>query len=342
MSATERRSWLLLGGLIAALIVLLLVLLVDTEQKLDIATQEIAVFQQRLVTTEQTLATTNQKLDAEIARATVMSQELVVVKEKLVTTEQTLATTEQALTVTEQALATSEQQLTATEQVLATTQKKLANTEQELADARRRLAVLLPTVSAVRNEQRKIALTFDDGPVRGWTDRYLRVLENNGVVATFFLTGRMVEVYPDGLSSILRAGHEVGNHSHTHRLLTNLSEEEVSWELSHSNEILFRHGGVTPATFRPPFGGRNRQIDAIAQAQGMRTIMWDVDPQDWRNPSAEEMVQDVLSRTRSGSIILFHEGRNNTLAALPPIIRGLQERGFQFVTVSYLLQQQGK
>ena len=71
----------------------------------------------------------------------------------------------------------------------------------------------------------------------------------------------------------------------------------------------------------------------------MRTIMWDVDPQDWRGPSAETMVQDVLSRTRSGSIILFHEGRSNTLAALPPIIRKLQERGFQFVTVSTLLQQ---
>ena len=124
--------------------------------------------------------------------------------------------------------------------------------------------------------------------------------------------------------------------------MINLSEEEVSWELSHSNEILLRYGEVAPITFRPPFGGRNRQIDAIAQAQGMRTIMWDIDPQDWRGSSAEEMVQYVLSRTHSGSIILFHEGRSNTLEALPLIIQGLQERGFQFVTTSALLQQQGK
>jgi len=101
--------------------------------------------------------------------------------------------------------------------------------------------------------------------------------------------------------------------------------------------ILFRHGGVSPTIFRPPFGGRNRQIDTIAQAQGMRTIMWSVDPRDWRNSSAKEMVQYVISRTRSGDNILFHEGRRNTLSALPLIIQGLQERGFQFVTVSDLL-----
>ena len=293
--------------LVLTIVTALVWLLIDTEKQLDVALQQ-------LITTEQALAS-----------ATVR---LAVIEGELTSVRQQLVATEGRAVVAEQEIAIVKQQLVAT--------------EQELVDARRRLAVLLPTVSAVRNSAGKIALTFDDGPVRGWTDRYLRVLEDHGVVATFFLTGRMAEVYPDGLRDILAKGHEVGNHSHTHRLLTSLSEEEVSWELSHSNEILLRHGKVVPTTFRPPFGGRNRQIDAIAQAQGMRTIMWDVDPQDWRNPSAEEMVQDVLSRTRSGSIILFHEGRNNTLAALPPIIRGLQERGFQFVTVSYLLQQQGK
>ena len=293
--------------LVLTIVTALVWLLIDTEKQLDVALQQ-------LITTEQALAS-----------ATVR---LAVIEGELTSVRQQLVATEGRAVVAEQEIAIVKQQLVAT--------------EQELVDARRRLAVLLPTVSAVRNSAGKIALTFDDGPVRGWTDRYLRVLEDHGVVATFFLTGRMAEVYPDGLRDILAKGHEVGNHSHTHRLLTSLSEEEVSWELSHSNEILFRHGEVTPTTFRPPFGGRNRQIDLIAQEQGMRTIMWDVDPQDWRGPSSEEMIQYVLSRTRSGSIILFHEGRENTLAALSPIIQGLQKRGFQFVTVSTLLQQQGK
>jgi len=287
-------------------VVALMWLLVDTERQLDVALQQ-------LMTTEQALAGT--------------AGRLVVVEQKLADMKQQFAAAEERAAVAEQELAATKQRL-----VIA---------EQELADARRRLATPL-AVSAVRNASGKIALTFDDGPVRRWTNRYLQVLEEHGVVATFFLTGRMVERYPDGLRDILAKGHEVGNHSHTHRLLINLSEEEVSWELSHSNEILLRYGEVAPITFRPPFGGRNRQIDAIAQAQGMRTIMWDIDPQDWRGSSAEEMVQYVLSRTHSGSIILFHEGRSNTLEALPLIIQGLQERGFQFVTTSALLQQQGK
>ena len=182
-----------------------------------------------------------------------------------------------------------------------------------------------------------VALTFDDGPFRGWTDRYLQILEDYGVVATFFLTGRMIEAYPAGLQNILKVGHEVGNHSRTHRLLTRLSKEEASWELFYSNVIFFRHGGVSPTIFRPPFGGRNRQIDALAEAQGMHTIIWSVDSRDWHNPSAEKMAQRVISRTRSGSVVLFHEGRSNTLSALPLIIQGLQERGFRFVTVSELL-----
>jgi len=192
-------------------------------------------------------------------------------------------------------------------------------------------------ISKTETKNKTVALTFDDGPFRGWTDRYLRVLEDHGVVATFFLTGRMVEAYPAGLQNILKAGHEVGNHSRTHRLLTNLSEEDVGHELFYSNVILFRHGGVSPTIFRPPFGGRNRQIDALAQAQGMRTIMWSVDSWDYTNLSAKEMVRRVVSRTRSGGNILFHEGRRNTLSALPSIIQELQERGFQFVTVSDLL-----
>lgn len=264
----------------------------------------------------------------------------------LVDTERQLDVALQQLVLIERALATTtgqlaavEERATVAEQELAVVKQQLADTERELADAKRRLAVLLPTVSAVRNSAGKIALTFDDGPVRGWTDRYLQVLEDHGVVATFFLTGRMAEEYPAGLRNILKAGHEVGNHSHTHRLLTNLLKQEVSWELSYSNEVLFQHGGIMPTIFRPPFGGRNRQIDAIAQEQGMRTIMWSVDPQDWRGPSTKTMVQHVVSRTRSGDIILFHEGRRNTLSALSPIIRELQERGFQFVTVSALMRQ---
>jgi len=83
-------------------------------------------------------------------------------------------------------------------------------------------------ISKAETKNKIVALTFDDGPFRGWTDRYLRVLENHGVVATFFLTGRMVEAYPAGLQNILKAGHEVGNHSRTHRLLTNLSEEDIN------------------------------------------------------------------------------------------------------------------
>jgi len=338
MSAAKRGELFLFLFLICLIIgafSLLLYFLIDTDQKLDLMRERKEIIEQELKIVER-------EFRAEQEHLVIEKQELMSVKEYLTITKRTLATTEQRLIATQEKFVATEKELVVAREKLVVIEQKLVATEQELADARRRLATPLSTVSAVRNEQRKIALTFDDGPVRGWTDRYLRVLEDYGIVATFFLTGRMVEGYPAGLRNILEAGHEVGNHSHTHRLLTNLSEEEVSWELSHSNKILLRHGEIVPTTFRPPFGGRNRQIDAIAQAQGMRTIMWDVDPQDWRGPTAEEMVQDVLSRTRSGSIILFHEGRSNTLAALPPIIRGLQERGFQFVTVSTLLKQQGK
>lgn len=186
--------------------------------------------------------------------------------------------------------------------------------------------------SGARNKK-VVALTFDDGP-SSYTSGFLRVLREKKVRATFFVLGQLVATYPDLARQIVREGHEIASHSWKHDLYPSAAD------LKQTSATIKSVTGFKPCSFRPPGGARNGSVIAGAGQAGMKTIIWDVDPFDWRLPGSSAIRSSVLRATRPGSIVLSHDGggpRSQTLDALPGIIDTLRARGYSFVSVTEIL-----
>ena len=183
-----------------------------------------------------------------------------------------------------------------------------------------------------------IAMTFDDGPHPKNTPRLLDMLRERNIKATFYVVGRNVDLYPHIVRRIVAEGHEIGNHTWTHRNLTGLSNASVRIEMDRTRDVIISACGVEPRTMRPPYGAlRESQRAWIYKEYGYPTIMWNVDPMDWRRPGVSVVTSRILENTRNGSIVLAHDLHKPTVDAMPETLDGLLERGFQFVTVSQLL-----
>ena len=183
-----------------------------------------------------------------------------------------------------------------------------------------------------------IAVTFDDGPHPQNTPRLLDLLRARNIKATFYVIGRNVDLYPQIVRRTVAEGHEIGNHSYTHRLFTKLSDSEVRSDLTRCRDAIGRAAGVQPRTFRPPYGGLlQRQREMLFAEFGYPTILWNVDPLDWKRPGPSVVCARILSHTTAGSIVLAHDLHGSTVDAMPATLDGLLRRGFQFVTVSQLL-----
>ena len=194
------------------------------------------------------------------------------------------------------------------------------------------------TFSRVPVSGNYVALTFDDGPHPQNTPRLLDILRARNVKATFYVIGRSVDLYPQVLRRTVAEGHEIGNHSHTHRLLSKLSDSEVRNEMARCRDAVARAAGVRMRTMRPPYGGLlQRQRELVHAEFGYPTILWSVDPLDWKRPGPGVVSSRILSGTNAGSIILAHDLHAQTVDAMPATIDGLLRRGFKFVTVSQLL-----
>jgi peptidoglycan-N-acetylglucosamine deacetylase len=205
---------------------------------------------------------------------------------------------------------------------------------------------------------KKIALTFDDGPDPIWTPKILDVLKEKNAKATFFLIGVQVENYPGIAKRIYNEGHEIGNHTFTHPDISSISRRYFEVELNLTERLFESKLGVKPVLMRPPYSideapdtaDQVRPLE-ISQDMGFITVGDKIDPNDWRdNPRrpAEEIAQDVLSNLppcaptnlRCGNIVLLHDGggdRSQTVKALGMILDGLHQRGYQVVTVADLL-----
>jgi len=183
---------------------------------------------------------------------------------------------------------------------------------------------------------KKVAITFDDGPYAIWTAKYLQVLEEYDVPAAFFLVGSRVERYPAIARKIAEKGFDLGGHSYSHGRLTLMKQEMLDEDFQKTLAALNMAGEVN--MFRPPYGDYNRLVTDTAVKHGLTTIGWNVDPRDWETNDREKIIQHVLTHVKDGSIILLHEGRESTLAALPQIITGLRDMGYQLVRVADLMK----
>lgn len=183
-----------------------------------------------------------------------------------------------------------------------------------------------------------IAITFDDGPVVPNTPRLLDMLAARGIKATFFTVGYNVQRNPNIIRRIVAEGHEIANHTWTHGKLSGMSDGSVRSELQRSHDALTGISGVAPRMFRPPYGAITaRQKQWIMSEFGYPTILWSVDPEDWRTRNAAMTRSRILSQTRPGAIILVHDIHAASIDAMPGTLDGLLSKGFRFVTVSQLI-----
>lgn len=183
-----------------------------------------------------------------------------------------------------------------------------------------------------------IAMTFDDGPTPQNTPRLLDMLRARNIKATFFMVGSNVDLYPQVVRRVVAEGHEIGNHSYTHRLFSKMSDADVRSEITRTRDAIVRAAGVQPRSLRPPYGGMLQRQREWANAEfGYPIILWSVDPLDWKRPGPSVVCSRILSATTPGSIILAHDLHAQTVDAMPATLDGLLQRGFKFVTVSQLL-----
>ncbi len=189
----------------------------------------------------------------------------------------------------------------------------------------------------VKTEEKKVAISFDCAWGVDYTDKLLSAMEDEQVKCTFFTVEFWAKKYPDYLKKISQYGHEIGTHSATHPHMTKLNKESIVRELSTSKSIIEQTTGKTVELFRPPYGEYNDLLIQTASELGLYTIQWDVDSLDWKDLSAKEIADRVLSRVKNGSIVLFHNQGLHTAEALPTIIKGLKEKGYTFVPIGQLI-----
>lgn len=182
-----------------------------------------------------------------------------------------------------------------------------------------------------------IALTFDDGPKPGVTERLVDTLAREGVAATFFVIGRHATAYPALIKRIADAGFEIENHTYTHPNLTMLSPVAVEAELLKTAATVYASTGKSMRYFRPPGGNVNSDVYRAAAKWGLTACMWTVDADSVENGNPDRLVEFVVSHAVPGAIVLMHNGRQTTVDALPRIVTGLRQRGFRFDTIDGLL-----
>jgi peptidoglycan/xylan/chitin deacetylase (PgdA/CDA1 family) len=170
-----------------------------------------------------------------------------------------------------------------------------------------------------------VGLTYDDGPNSGTTTQLLNALRSAGVRATFFNIGTKVQQNPSLARSQLDAGMWVGNHSWTHPHLTQMSQSQMTSELSQTQQALQQATGQTPRLFRPPYGETNSTLKSVEAQLGLTEVLWSVDSQDWNGASTAQIVQ-AASTLQSGGVILMHDGYQTTINAIPQIVANLNSR----------------
>ncbi len=170
------------------------------------------------------------------------------------------------------------------------------------------------------------------------TQQLIDILAEYDVPATFFVVGAWVDKYPESVEALHKAGHQIQNHSNTHPHMPQLSAEQMQDEITSCNKKIEAITGVCPTLLRPPYGDYDNTLIKTMEKMNMHTIQWDVDSLDWKeNATPESICKRVTSKVTNGSIVLFHNDADHTPAALPNILKCLQNEGYEFVFISDLI-----
>ena len=197
-------------------------------------------------------------------------------------------------------------------------------------------------LTSVETNEKVVALTFDDGPGVN-TDKILDILRENDVKGTFYLTGDEIENSMTKGVKIVEAGHEIGNHSFSHKRMVFKSPSFIKDEIEKTDELIRQIGYEGDITFRPPYGRRLLVLPHYLSKNDRDLILWNIEPESYPDIASDssKMVEHVVDNIVPGSIILLHvmyKSRTESLEAVEGIITSLKEQGYTFVTVSELLE----
>lgn len=180
--------------------------------------------------------------------------------------------------------------------------------------------------------EKYVALTFDDGPRRGTTERLLDGLKERGAKATFFLIGQQIEDNAALVARMAEEGHQIGNHTWSHQRLDGILPDEAAQEVARTEAALEALLGGGEYWLRPPYGQVAEGVEL-----GVPMVKWCVDPRDWESRDAEKVTRAILDCAEPNSIILLHDIYSTSVDAALRVVDRLQEEGYWFVTVEELL-----
>ena len=189
-------------------------------------------------------------------------------------------------------------------------------------------------IAGEEDVEKKIALTFDDGPHPVYTKILLDGLAERGAKASFFVTGENAEKYPELILRMQKEGHLIGNHTYSHIQLTSNNREAFRQELISTNEVLKEITGAEPIFVRPPYGSWDKGFE---QELNMFPVLWTIDPLDWCSQSSTNVEKRILSKARENAIILLHDEYASSIEAALFIVDELQSQGYVFVTVEEIM-----
>ena len=187
--------------------------------------------------------------------------------------------------------------------------------------------------------EKYVALTFDDGPSGRFTRALLDGLEKRDAKATFLLCGYRLKDYPREAKRIHELGHEIGLHGYSHSCMAKMCAEELERELADTLALLPE--GCKPVFLRPPGGNYNDMVLEAARQAELGVLSWSVDPKDWASHDAQVIGQTVVKKVRDGDVILLHDMSDSSVEAALRIVDELKAQGFRFVTVSELARRKG-
>ncbi len=188
------------------------------------------------------------------------------------------------------------------------------------------------------NSEKKISLTFDDGPHPEFTPQVLNILRENKIQATFFCIGQNAEKYPELIKRIIEEGHNVGNHSFTHsRFIDFKTSEGWKKEIEDTDRVISNLTGRKPGLFRSPYGVTTPHLAKAVRKTRHKVIGWTVRPYDTVEQPAEKIIQKLNSKTKEGNIILLHDTHSRIVPVLKEIIPYFKSKNYTFVTVTQLL-----
>lgn len=206
------------------------------------------------------------------------------------------------------------------------------------------------TVYRVPTHKKQVVLTFDDGPSPVWTPQILDELKKENVKAVFFMVGYHVQKYPDIARRVAGEGHTIGNHGFAHSVMFYYTPAEIEEEIKYTEHVIREMTGQTTKYFRPPKAWLRNKMKEQIKSMGYETILWSLNSKDWVCFNHKSMVRYISKNIKNGDILLFHDSghvagteggdRRQTVKAISLLARTLKNKGFEFVTIEELLNDQ--